>query len=628
MCRFVCICIVAALALFGQCCYQQGEYRRAIQYTKTALSELTKLRRTPQHALPIGIQACLASPELEWTLQLIDAHAAVRDEAQAQKLLEQLYTATLASHPVASSTSAAPLLPIKYLLQLARLYSTPPTASSSSVPQSATTFNIRAAVAIHSSIIALHPLALESALELIRLGTDPRPIVGEAWAAHAAAATGTTTAQQSALQHQSLLLYLFLTAHWNAAQRHYIESLSSPDAGGFNFLVSLAPRSTHLLESKAWSQFQCMDSDHVMRTLSHLHNLDPYVLNGMDLLSMIYYQKNLTKELSILMAHCMRIDETKPQSWLVASFHASIQNQKDKSLKYIEKALLLASSLVIDFTQPMPPVHTQSMPYIIRGYHFLEIETENYQQALQANTEALERGDVGSVITIVASQNFEQALSAFRKAQIIDSNHNGLIIQGLMKCYVLHAQIAMTQPQNANLSNGASSSLAQHPSFKTAVGLLSSEVNLASNKLNPQPRVQFGILLSMVPEGRQKSAKILHQALQLDSDYNEAIMALTEMYCASKQYSDAINMLLPYIRKAATAGGGGGANSAVSSASSSSLPIPIGHRDYFLVKLANLYILQGDLINGLKYYKEALIINPTCRTAIEGIQKMDQQAKG
>jgi tetratricopeptide (TPR) repeat protein len=255
------------------------------------------------------------------------------------------------------------------------------------------------------------------------------------------------------------------------------------------------------------------------------------------------------------------------------------------------------------------------MPLVLKGAHLLAAEQDNYREGMASNHAAALRGEgAASMVVIAASPGFEQALQCFRRAQVL-APQSFLVLQGLVGCYVLHAQIGMTQPQNAG------SSLAQHSSFKNAVGLVSAAAGLASNKSNPRARVQLGLVLALAPEGRQKAAKVLHQALVLDPDYSEAVLALTDMYVASKQYVDALNMLLPYVRKASQQAGPGGVPP-------TALWSPLGSRDYFLAKIASVFVLKGDLAQALKFYKEALAVNPTCKLAIEGIQNMDKEAKG
>lgn len=606
----VCMCVfAAALALFGQCCMLQGEYRRAIQYTKTALVELAKLRRTPQYAHPAGAAlGCLASPELEWTLQLIDAHAEVREEAQAQKLLEQLYTASLAAPPPSVTGMTTPALPPKYLLMLARLYSTPPAPISAQVQQPATTHNPRAAVAIHTRLLQQYPLAIESALELIRLNCDPRPIVAAAWAAAGGGAA------DASLQQQSLLLHVFLTAHWNAQQQRYAESLT--ESGGFNFLISIAPRSTYLLEQKAWALVQFTDGDPAMRTLAHLHAIDPYALGGMELLAMLYHKRNMNREIATLMAHSMRVDDSRAESWQIAALHSDCNGHKDKCVKYLEKALLLSQALPAQFTRSLPSPMAMSMPHTLRGNHFLATESAAFHATMAANSAAAARGEAPAVVA--AGPALEQCLQSFRRAQSA-APHSTLALEGLSQGYLLHALIGMQQSHNAG------NTLASHNSYKNALGILSSFVAQPVHKSNARLLAAYGAMLAAVPEGRQKAAKILHKATSLDADNGDAILALSDMYLASKQFADALNMLEPYARKAALQ-----QQQHQQGASGSAIPptVLVGHRDVFLVKIGQIHVMQGNLAQGLVYYKQALAINPTCVQALEAIQRMDEDSRG
>lgn len=600
----------AALALFGQCCMLQGEHRRAIQYTKTALVELAKLRRTPQFAHPAGTAlGCLASPELEWTLQLIDAHAEVREEAQAQKLLEQLYTALLAAPPASVSGMPTPALPAKYLLMLARLYSTPPAPISAQVQQPATTHNPRAAIAIHTRLLQQYPLAIESALELIRLNCDPRPIVAAAWAA---ASGGSADAS---LQQQSLLLHVFLSAHWNAHQQRYAESLS--ESGGFNFLISVAPRSTYLLEQKAWALAHFTDGDPAMRTLAHLHAIDPYALGGMELLAMLYHKRNMNKEIATLMAHSMRVDDSRSESWQIAALHSDSNGHKDKCVKYLEKALLLSAALPSQFARPLPSAMALSMPHTLRGNHFLSSESAAFHATMAANNAAVARGEAPAVVA--ASPALEQCLQSFRRAQSA-APHSALALEGLSQGYLLHALIGMQQAHNAG------NTLSAHNSYKNALGILAAHVATPVHKGNARMLAAYGAMLAAAPEGRQKAAKVLHKATSIDPDNADAVLALSDMYLASKQFTDALNMLEPYARKAALMQQQGAASSG--SAGATPPAVLLGQRDLFLVKIGQIHVMQGDLAKGLQCYKQALALNPTCAAALEAMQNIDRDSRG
>lgn len=596
----------ASMALVGKCCLLQGEFRRSIQYTKTALAELQKLRRLPQHAIPLGMQPLLASPEMEWTLQLVDGHLGCRDDAQAQKLLEQLYNATQASAVAAlAAGQSQPSLPIKYLLILARMYSAPILPTSPSMPQPYLTHNPRAAIDIHTRILQQYPLALESAVELIRLNHDPRPIMAAVW--HTAAGNA-GAASVASFKAQSLLLYVFLTAQWNAQQQKAQEALQSEE-GGFNWLVSIAPRSAHMLEQRVWLQSQCLDSDTVMRSLHSMHAIDPFILSCCELLAMYYHRRNHNKELASLMAHCMRIDDTRSETWQVAALHADSNGQRDKCMRYFEKALQLSASALNDCTRPLPSPMVLAMPHFLRGHQLLAAESAAFQEALATNEAAAARGE--QTQTIAASTAFEHCLASFRKAQSF-APRSLLVQEGMSQAYLLHAKIGLTQGQNAG------SSLNNHSSYKMALNTLLAETNLPVNKSNARAKALFGIFLSYCPEGRQKAAKVLHQALQLDGEYSEAVLALSDMYVASNQFGDALNMLLPFLAKATPL-----------QAYSLGLPhSPLGSRDYFLVKVGRVYAAQGDLAKALVYYRQALAVNPNCKQAQEAMAKVEAEAQG
>lgn len=596
----------AALALFGQCCYHGGEYRRSIEYLKTALNELDKLKRAHPHRSNPAVQNMnsLNTPQREWTLMLIDAHTQVGDEAQAQRLLEQLYTHSLAPPPGTPPDA----LPPKYLLQLARYYAAPPSPPTKDIQQSCLTHNPRAAIAIHTRLIQRYPLAIESALELIRLNVDPRPIVAAAWAN----AAGEISSNPS-LANQSLLLHVYLTAHWNAHEHRYADALSNE--GGFNFLHSIAPRSTHILEHKALAQAQICDLEYVGKTLERLHSMDPYAVNGMDLLAFIYHKKSQQKEINLLMGHTMRVDENRNECWTIAGLQADCVGQKEKCEKFLDKAVLLASSLPAHI--PSRSALIASVPYIARGTHYLNIESTNFQAQLDANHALAAAGQATN--QLLPSKALDQAGASFRKAYLL-APHCLLAQYGLAQSSVLHAQWATAA--------GTTSPLHLHPSYKNALQIVTHSVQQSYHARNPRAFTNYGLILQTANEGRQKAAKALHKAIQMDREYTDAVLGLADMYLASKQYADALNMLQAFNTKAAQAAA---ANAAPASSSLSGATPPFaalsGSRDILLAKIGEIHALQGSLDEAMQCYKQAITINPTCMQAIQGMERIDQDAK-
>jgi anaphase-promoting complex subunit 7 len=89
----------------------------------------------------------------------------------------------------------------------------------------------------------------------------------------------------------------------------------------------------------------------------------------------------------------------------------------------------------------------------------------------------------------------------------------------------------------------------------------------------------------------------LFQALDLDENCAEALIALCDMYCASKQYEDAITLILTHISKHNT--------------------------DVIHTKLASIYALNNDLENALIHYHMALKFTPGYADAIAGIERLE-----
>lgn len=597
-----------AMALFGQCCLAAGEWKRAAQYLKTALVELSKKKRSAEYATNGRVQQMnmLSHPEKEWTLNLVDALLHAQEEAQAQKLLEQMYSCMLANpSPVGGDSAGTTAMPPKYLLILARFYAMPPQQTSPSVAQQYLTHKPSAAIAIHTLLLKHYPLAIESALELIRLQVDPRPIVAQALAAKYPAHAHSSV-QSTSLQQQSLFLHLFLTAHYNLAH-HRLDSALALEEGGLNFLINLAPRSMHLLETKAAIQLATTDQDQALRTLERMHAIDPYSLDSMDVLALLYIRsQGRSKELQILMAHCLRVDETRPESWLVAACAAvgkdGFSTGKEKALKYLEKASVVTNSTAgtLVSARDVSPARA-SMFHTLRGTLHLEWERSSSNDR-RAN---------GQPLLPMAPVHYETALKEFRRATLLNPTTNHLATLGLAQVYVHQATLACS-------SNP--SGLAQHSGFKTALALVNAPVSLPEHARNPRIHANAGLILAQVQEGRQKAAKLLHKAMQLESEYSEAVLALAEMYCDSQQYTDALTMLLQYTKKseAFLAAGGSPGDAAKL----------IGRRDYFLVKIGQLHAIRGDVEEATNFYKAALAANPGCTAAQEGMQKVEQDAKG
>ncbi|MDO9333373.1 MAG: tetratricopeptide repeat protein [Dehalococcoidales bacterium] len=581
----------AALAMFGQHCLASNDFKRASQYLKTALFEFAKLKKSPAHATNPLVQSMniLSSPEREWTFSLIEAHLGTQDEAQAQKLLELRYNCMIAN------PSQATAMPSKYLLLLARLYATPPQQTSPAVIQSYTIHNPRAAIAIHTRLLQLQPFALESALDLIKLQVDPRPIVAQSLATHYPLVGFTSAAQASQLQQQSSWLNCFLTSHWRMAQGQYPEAIST-DEGGLNFMINIAPRSSVLIEAKAHLQLACADDQLAMKTLERMHAIDPYNVNSMDLLALLYTRAGgKQKELATLMAHCLRVDECRSESWSVAACSSAATGAKEKSQKYIEKAILLAGKTAIASKDST----ALTIASIIRGTHHLEWEKASIAEKRASNPN----------VPPSASPHLEQAQLSFRKATLLQPS-NSLATMGLAMSYVLHAQLA---------SHANPNTLSQHASYKTGLALVTAPANAPLNSKNPRLQTNCGLVLAQAHDQRQKAAKMLHRAMTLDPDYSEAVIALADMYCASQQYPDALNMLLVHTKKVQAHLASGG--------SPVIAQLMLGSRDYLLVKIAQVHAMKGEVAEAMQYYKQALAANSGCTAALEGIAKLEENAR-
>jgi tetratricopeptide (TPR) repeat protein len=613
----------AALAFFGRCCLLQGEHRRAAQYTKSALAELAKLRRAGQLPYDHPAQAQLgplASPEFEWSLQLVDAHMQGRDEAQMQRLLEQLYLASLKPSP-APEIVAVPALPPKYLLLLARLYTMPvaPAQAQNQQQQSTTTSNPRAAIDIYTLLLQRHPLAVEAALELIKLNVDPRPIMSKSWAAHN---TTGGLGVEPLLAQQSVLMHLFLTAHWNAHQHRYREALVEQQ-GGFSYLLSLAPRSTYMMEQRAWAQMQCTDGDPAMRSLAHLHAIDPYALNSMGLLAFLYHRrKHLHRELSTLMAHVMRIDDARSDSWAVAALDVDAKGNREKCAKYLDKAIALAAAAPSDFSRPLPSANVLALPLLLRGFHLCTVETQAFRELQSESLAAQSRGE--DPLSYAGTKSLEQSFAMFRRTLAVAPNL--LILQfALAQSYVLHAHIHVHQL----LCNGQAASLQQAKSFQLAVALMQSFVANSAHQRNARVHAQLGLVLVQSPDERQAAAAALQRAHALDAEFADVSLALAEMYMASSQFQDALAMLRAYCERTAI-------QPHTSAANTPTAGLLLNQRDVFLVRQA---LVHADMARGEadpdakdrhiaqahSLCKQALTLNPQCTEASEAMGKIEME---
>lgn len=239
-----------------------------------------------------------------------------------------------------------------------------------------------------------------------------------------------------------------------------------------------------------------------------------------------------------------------------------------------------------------------SVPHTIRGVHLLEWEKAHVAEKKAAG------------VLCTASPHLDQCMTSFRKAALA-SPLNSLATAGLAHAYLLHAQIATAANPLA---------IASHASYKSSLQLVSAPAQLPLHAKNPRILTNAGLILAQSPEGRQKAAKMLHRAMQIDPEYSEAVIALADMYCASQQYADALQMLLQ-CKKKVTSWLAEGGSAAVSQTM-------LGSRDYFLVKIGQIYAMKGDIAEAMQAYKQALAVNSNCTDAQEAMTKIEQDAKG
>lgn len=217
-----------------------------------------------------------------------------------------------------------------------------------------------------------------------------------------------------------------------------------------------------------------------------------------------------------------------------------------------------------------------------------------------------------SVLALYADQTGqkEQALKYVDKAIYIDNDHIGsYIVKGFLalsskehneeavKAYNRAYQIDKI---NMCVLQGLVESFLAVSKFRQA--LQTAKEALQKMPRNPRALTLIGKVCSHSKEGRPKAVKAFTKALKLDSHCWEAGMKLAEIFCIKKEYSRALDLLNKFVNWCQP-------------------------QEYMHYKLAQVYVLNGELDNAMIHFHTALSLSPDYEPARRGMTNLQDVIK-
>ncbi|CEP02298.1 Anaphase-promoting complex subunit 7 [Plasmodiophora brassicae] len=257
---------------------------------------------------------------------------------------------------------------------------------------------IKSAVVCYFNAIEMNPMAVSAALALVRLGADVskltsryRKAPGLQWIEH------------------------LLEGHARAAVHDHRAAHATFSALSLRF-----PSNYHVLVHKACAQLQLSETNDALATFSLASRCDPYAVDCMDIYAWALRMRNQATELGSLSQRLLA-HQHRPQPWVAVALFCDQRNDRDKAVKFLEKAIALS------------PRHITA--YLVKGY--ISLATGCADEAVTAYKQAnlIDRRELDSYTGLVEAYlgvpQFNDALFIAKACvQVLPNNARALTLFG------------------------------------------------------------------------------------------------------------------------------------------------------------------------------------------------------
>ena len=261
--------------------------------------------------------------------------------------------------------------------------------------------------------------------------------------------------------------------------RHSLKHYKCKEAiKAYSLLPENHRESPYVLHKVGLAYFEMSDYEEAKVKLEEMHRKDRGRMEGLEILSTVYWHLKKEVELSSLAREASDRDKLSPETWCVVGNCYSLQKEHDLAIKFFQRS-------------------TQIKPSFTYGYTLTAHE-------------------------YVANEDFDKAISCFRKAIKTDSNHYNAWY-GLGAIYYRQEKFCLSEYhfRKALSINPSSSILHCHlgmvlhasKKFYDALKVLSTAFALSPN--NPQACFQkANVLISLenYPEALESLEHVLHHA--------------------------------------------------------------------------------------------------------------------